>query len=305
MLKIIYKNVKAVSGKAYNIFSDIKKSKLEKQEKIKKEKEAEALKKANEEKYKLEKEAEALRKAKEEKHRLDEEKEAFRKANEEKYRLEREQEAEKRANEEACRLVKEKEAQRIHNEEKIYQSKLFVENFENTWGNHLKGLVIVDSNIWMVSSYNDLFLNLEFFLEKTSSKIEMPSEQFDEILNLRKKYQGTPKSTLAVCALIRIEQFQNKNLLKIVPMGIYSDRSAYADPEIIKTLVDSSKKYSEMILISDDRELRIRANQLVAEENTSTNFICVKGSYAVEEFAKYRDALNHILIFSNPSSTLS
>lgn len=276
MLKIIYKNVKAVSGKAYNIFSDIKKSKLEKQEKIKKEKEAEALKKSNEEKYKLEKEAEAIRKA-----------------NEEKYRLERELEAEKR------------EAQRIHNEEKIYQSKLFVENFENTWGNHLKGLVIVDSNIWMVSSYNDLFLNLEFFLEKTSSKIEMPSEQFDEILNLRKKYQGTPKSTLAVCALIRIEQFQNKNLLKIVPMGIYSDRSAYADPEIIKTLVDSSKKYSEMILISDDRELRIRANQLVAEENTSTNFICVKGSYAVEEFAKYRDALNHILIFSDPSITLS
>lgn len=176
-------------------------------------------------------------------------------------------------------------------EERLSKARDYIAGFESEWRATLAGFMLVDSNIWMNYEYNVLFRNLAQLLISTSIALEMPTEQFDEIVNLKNLPYDNPKSKLARCALSRIEEFQNKKVLKIVPMGIDAVRGAYADPEILKILMKASKTHPSVTLVSDDRELRIRANQLVSEAS-SNPFKAVEGKRLLDAFAKYESSLN-------------
>ena len=171
---------------------------------------------------------------------------------------------------------KERAREKQEREEAILRARKGMDSFEGEWAERFSSLLLVDSNIWMNPEYDEFFSSLEWVMERFSSIISMPSKQFDEIVNLKNLPYGNPKSKLARCALGRIEYFQNRSLIRIVPMGFNAEKNAYADPDIIEILVDSLAKYTAMTLVSDDRELRIRANQILKDKE-APSFRAIEG----------------------------
>lgn len=176
---------------------------------------------------------------------------------------------------------------------KVLSSVKGIEEFEQSWEKRLTSLIIVDSNIWMQQDYNSFFRNLEWVMTRFSSTIKMSSIQFDEIVNLKDLPYANPKSKLARCALARIEAFQKTGLIEIIPMKFEANKYAYADPDIIKFLVDSSREYSVMTLVSDDRELRIRTNQIV-KDKSRTDFLSITGQDLERKLSNYCNNLNFV-----------
>jgi len=163
--------------------------------------------------------------------------------------------------------------------------------FEESWEGRFKSLILVDSNIWMQKEYESFFESLEWIMKKYSSTIKMSSVQFDEIINLKNLPYENPKSRLARCALTRIEHFQNIDLIEIIPMQFEAKKNAYADPDIIKILLDSSSKHPIMTLVTDDRELRIRTNQIIKDKSES-DFKSIIGKELQELISHYHKNLD-------------
>lgn len=178
-------------------------------------------------------------------------------------------------------------------EKDIESSKTVVSNFEADWVKRFKSLVVIDANIWMTKEYDDFFQDLEWVMQKYSTKTYLSSIQFDEIINLKNLPYDNPKSRLARCALSRIEHFQKLGLVKIIPMTIQSNKKAYADPDIIRYLLKSSEKYSIMTLITNDVELRIRTNEIISNR-TKSNFLSIGGKELSKIIDNYRVNLNFL-----------
>ncbi|MDW6004179.1 DUF3824 domain-containing protein [Vibrio mangrovi] len=178
-------------------------------------------------------------------------------------------------------------------EEKVSKAKLASEAFESQWGERFESLLLVDSNIWMNRDYEDFFKNLEWVMSRFESSIKMSSVQFDEMINLKNLPYDNPKSKLARCALARIEYFQNIDLIEIIPMGLNAKKNAYADPDIIEILVDSLKLHSAMTLVSDDRELRIRANQILKDKQ-APDFKSIMGTELHKEMKEYQENIQFL-----------
>lgn len=206
------------------------------------------------------------------------------KSNESKERKEKEQ------RQRDVQMAKEEEKEK---ELKILSSVKNLKEFEQSWGKRLTSLIIVDSNIWMQQEYSRFFRDLEWVMKRFSSNIKMSSIQFDEIVNLKDLPYSNPKSKLARCALARIEDFQKTGLIEIIPMKFEANKYAYADPDIIKFLVDSSREYPVMTLVSDDRELRIRTNQIVKDKSKS-EFLSITGQDLEKEVNDYRNNLTFV-----------
>lgn len=205
-----------------------------------------------------------------------------------------EEEKEKAEAEEKLRQAREKADAARHHQEEVSEAKLFIKSFESEWSEKLCNLVVIDSNIWMNYDYDDLFNSLELYLSKSNHVIKIPQVQFDEIVNLKNLPYGNVKSKLARCALSRIERLQNSNVIKIIPLGFDAEKDAYADPEIIKLLIEATDEYKNLALITDDRELRIRANQLVSDSNQNIQFQSIDGLAVQTEFKKYNDKVKFV-----------
>lgn len=185
--------------------------------------------------------------------------------------------------------------------ENLLSVRHYITEFEKEWRKSISGFVLVDSNIWMNYQYDDLFRSLSQLLISSSGVLEIPAEQFDEIVNLKNLPFDNPKSKRARRALSVIEDFQNKNVLKIVPMGLDTKKGAYADPKILKILIAASKTHSSVTFISDDRELRIRANQLVRDASNG-EFRAVGGKEMLDNFIKYENCLKFARSANEPSA---
>lgn len=187
-------------------------------------------------------------------------------------------------------MAKEEEQEK---ELKILPSVKEIKEFEQSWGKRLTSLIIIDSNIWMQQEYSRFFRDLEWVMKRFSSNIKMSSIQFDEIVNLKDLPYANPKSKLARCALARIEAFQKMGLIEIITMKFEANKYAYADPDIINFLVDSSREYSVMTLVSDDRELRIRTNQIMKDKSKS-DFLSITGQDLEKKVSNYHKNVNFI-----------
>lgn len=142
--------------------------------------------------------------------------------------------------------------------------------------NILPRFFVVDSNIWMNERYMPFFRCLYYALKETGKKMILYGPQFDEICNIKKNTDyGEDRNARARLAINRVELFQRAELLEIKPINVEAQRGAYADPLILRLLVSVSKQDHDVALVSDDKELRIRARQLLADHG--------KGELAIVE----------------------
>jgi len=124
--------------------------------------------------------------------------------------------------------------------------------------------LVIDSNIWMNLEYAPFFEALKDMFVHKEKVLILFGPQFDEICNIKKRSPyGSPESRCARSALNRIEEFQLANILQIDHLTIDAVRDAYADVPIIMLIVDRAKNGTNVTLLSDDMELRIRVRGLI------------------------------------------
>jgi len=150
-------------------------------------------------------------------------------------------------------------------------------------------LCIIDSNIWMTEEYEVFFAALMAALKRSSKALFLYGPQFDEICNIKKcTAYGEPRNRRARCAISRIEALQNNGLLTIKPIGIESKEGAYADPLIIMLLRTNSRLGNPVTFISNDKELRIRARQILQDEqHGSANYRIYEGDDLIRLCTNY------------------
>ena len=128
--------------------------------------------------------------------------------------------------------------------------------------------LVIDSNILMNDweSYCNLFNAFNRVLKEQGKQITLYGPQFDEICNIKKSTDfGDQRNGRARCAIERIEWFQKEGLLSIKPISIDAEKGVYADPLIIKLLMANAREGNPVTFISDDKELRVRARQLLQD----------------------------------------
>jgi len=142
----------------------------------------------------------------------------------------------------------------------------------------LSSFLVIDSNIWMSREYAVFFDILEEHLKNQSKCLTLYGPQFDEICNIKKNTDfGEDKNLLARMAIDRIDKLNEKGLLKIEPITIESERGAYADPLIIRLLAKITQTDTQAILLSDDKELRIRVREHIRQYSSSDSNVTAAG----------------------------
>ena len=175
----------------------------------------------------------------------------------------RKREAAEKAQEEA-RQAAERARQEVERAQKIAYATEQLRRFSN-W---LTQVMIIDSNIWMNENYDSFFHSMRLACISKKYKIELFGLQFDEIANIKKSVNfGEAKNRRARMAINRIEEFQKADILRVIPITIDAKRGAYADPLIVKVLATKSREGKECTLFSDDKELRVRARQFLADHS--------------------------------------
>jgi hypothetical protein len=150
----------------------------------------------------------------------------------------------------------------------------------------LKDSIIIDSNIWMNPDYKNFFITLREQLKSNNNKIVLYGPQFDEICNIKKRtHFGNEVNFRARLAITRIEESQLNERLIIKPLTIDAVRGAYADPVIITMILKLLDNNENVVLISDDKELRIRMRGLA--ENKKYNCVVIPGNDLMEKSDAY------------------
>ena len=120
--------------------------------------------------------------------------------------------------------------------------------------------IIIDTNIWIMPENGDLLQ----YLYDLKKMIVIPKEVFEEID--KKKENGNQNGREG---LRRVESFSKANLIRIenvtINMLYRNNRTGYADPEIIKLVLNKPKNYNALI-ITNDKKLSIIGNQILKEE---------------------------------------
>ena len=131
--------------------------------------------------------------------------------------------------------------------------------------NHLlSSFLVIDSNIWMTRGYEPFFIILEEKCQSLSKELVLYGPQFDEICNIKKgtdfKEKKNSKSRMAIH---RINEWSKKGILRVEPITIEAKQGAYADPLIVRLLEAIAKKGEAVCLLSDDKELQVRARERI------------------------------------------
>ena len=189
-----------------------------------------------------------------------------------------EKKAEEKAEQERLAAAKKEE----EDERSIYLPRAFSqarkELKDNPWWGALpKGKsLVLDTNIWMMPALDLWFKELPDMLKGAKSCIVLPGFILDEVQN-NMKAKATETRDRARIARNRIEYLQDQNLIHSV--GITeSDKKSYADPLIIKLLIN----HSEIILYTFDKMLSIRTRARFDELKLPTPII-----YTQKEFVSY------------------
>jgi len=137
----------------------------------------------------------------------------------------------------------------------------------------LHGYLIIDSNIWMEPKYDNFFEILRQACKNSKYKIELLGVQFDEIVNIKKNTEyKKSKNRKARIAINRIEKFQDEEILNISKITLDSKKYAYADPFIVKIIIERAKKGSKCIFLSKDKELKVRVRQFLINKIEDKNW---------------------------------
>ena len=158
-----------------------------------------------------------------------------------------------------------------------------------------KTIVYVDSNIFMDFNFDNIF---EYF-NKNNTKIVILKSQYDELINLRKRYKNErsdrakairPQLTMA---LNRVEKLIDNTQSQIKDIGIESDKNSYADPVFIKSILKKLKKGKSVIFITQDRDLRTRLKSMTKEDRKiDTQNINI---FKADEFIDYVNIMENLI----------
>lgn len=140
-------------------------------------------------------------------------------------------------------------------------------------------IVILDSNIYMNESYENIF---NFLIFNRINNILMTQQQYDEISN--KDGFGSRQAKRI------IELLSKLNLITIHNITQNSNRNAYADIELINYIREFSFKNHNVLFVTDDRDLSIRTLQLVKQDGYFNNLEVLSGNelnYILINFYKF------------------
>lgn len=185
--------------------------------------------------------------------------------NKKKLKAQREKAAREAAFARAREIIEAENEKEQQQRETIKKAKQFINKFKTL----ITECFIIDSNIWMDPNYDIYFDVLNLVCTHENYKIVLYGVQFDEIVNIKKKTkfnaENDDRNKRARLAIRRIELLQKQGLLDIRPITINAEPNAYADPLILKLILTSAKKQINGSLITNDKELRIRARQLLSD----------------------------------------
>lgn len=125
---------------------------------------------------------------------------------------------------------------------------------------------VIDTNIWMNEDYDPFFRAFLGVLAESSLTYTLYEEQWRELCNLKNNNEyDSPKSRRARCALSRIEVLQKASCLTIRPVNRRTPSAGYVDDLLLNLLRSACADSRTGGLVSDDRELRIRARQVLKD----------------------------------------
>ena len=141
--------------------------------------------------------------------------------------------------------------------------------------NLLGDFIILDSNIWMMDKEDEYLIAFIYrFCFKNKKIITIPKFQLKEFQNPKNENDRYIKKT----AKVRIEKFQDKGIVKIEN---YKQEYNYVDDSLLHVISQKKSSYNKISLITEDRELRIKAKAL---KNFNKNTLLVSSKSDLEEY---------------------
>lgn len=128
--------------------------------------------------------------------------------------------------------------------------------------------VYLDSNIFMDFKFDNIF----DYMINNKVKVTIIKSQYDEMINLRKKYKDSKtnkaKSLLPQLTLAfnRVEKLLDNTKSNIKDIGFDSEKNAYADIDFIKVILNKLKKDKSIVFVTQDRDLRTRLKTMIKED---------------------------------------
>jgi rRNA-processing protein FCF1 len=136
--------------------------------------------------------------------------------------------------------------------------------------------IIIDSNIWMMKEEYEYLLVFVFkFCKRNGIKVTIPSFQLEEFKNPKNKNERYLKKI----AKVRIEKYQDKGLVKIEHCN---KKANYVDDSLLELMIQKQSNYDKISLITEDRELRIKAKAL---ENLKKDTLLVSSISDLENYS--------------------
>jgi hypothetical protein len=133
----------------------------------------------------------------------------------------------------------------------------------------------VDSNIFMAEPNKAIDRFFNEFTAYDNIKITMPTEQYEEIYNLKKSDEQS-NSKAARDAFRRIEKLVDSKYIDILGLkDMPDDSSSYADPIFIKMITEDLKNEKPVYFITEDKDLKIRLKSKIESEQLNENNIVI------------------------------
>ena len=136
----------------------------------------------------------------------------------------------------------------------------------------LRDVLVIDTSVWLNEKYAGFFNALSIVLAANNKKLLLFDKQGDEILmTAQKTFEIDGQATAVRDALSPLRQFMDNNLIIRDPLDS-SDEFA-DEPLLIKLMVCAAKKSHNVILISDSRELIVRARMILKDKKVGITII--------------------------------
>ncbi|MEZ4934231.1 MAG: hypothetical protein R2788_19170 [Saprospiraceae bacterium] len=133
----------------------------------------------------------------------------------------------------------------------------------------------IDSNIWL-SNNKAVFASirlLDTVFSTTNSKIYIPQEQYDEIVNIDKRLKSEKKTNTSFFRTVRstirrINEYLKNNSVFIEPLSEEPLKNAYADAKYIRVINKLIKDETSVSVVLNDMDL---ATRLISNNQNAYN----------------------------------
>lgn len=153
---------------------------------------------------------------------------------------------------------------------------------ENLLLNFKDAKVYLDSNIYM-DAIREFFNFIVTDIEK-GQKIIMLKEQYQEMYKIKQNKSNEESAAKAREAFRIIELLQEEDRIEIESLDIESTGSSYADPILIKRIIDDSLNNKKVVFITNDSDLKIRLREQIRQKNINKDLLTILDNKDIEFF---------------------